>query len=214
MTEAWELSQSDLEILVTRELRKAGLAISPLSVRRRTPLPPEAGRYVLLLEGSVVLADVSVPLLIQAHARRTAVDGAAVDAFANTMRDAEHSRGILVTTGPYAADALPRAQTLGIPLVAVVDGDTAWRSAGFGVASHRPPWFPQFCAQTVFTDAGGLRRTELLTAGRAAFVTDHLRPIPPRDDLPTRAPDAVDDAGTARDGGVTPDPGETPGATS
>lgn len=170
------LTQGDVEILVARELRKAGLALSPLRVRRRLPLEGEEGRWTMLLEGRLHVDGADAPLLVECHDRAAPVAAAPVRALAETARAAKADRAMLVSTSGFASPAVAAGAELGIALLAIVDGASAWRSSPW--SSGRPPaWFPEFVAQLVFEGDAGLVRTEILQPDRAAMVLERLRPL-------------------------------------
>ena len=176
MPDAASLSQGDLEILVSRELRKAGLVLSGLHVRRRTPLDEADGRYVMLLEGELSIGGAGAPLLVECHVRRALVDAAHASAFLATVREAAGRRGLLVSTSGFAPEAVRLAAAEGIALLAVVDGESAWSSAW---NTGRPPsWFPEFVAQLLVAGEAGLVRSEIVQAGSGTSILACLRPQP------------------------------------
>jgi hypothetical protein len=178
------LSQGDLEILVARELRKAGLALSGLHVRRRTPLPEAEGRWTMLLEGRLRIGDREASLLVECHDRAAPLGAERVRTFVEEARAARAERAMLVATSGFASPAVKAAGELGIVLLAIADGTTAWRSSPWG--SGRPPaWFPEFVAQLV-TEEAGLVRAEPLAPDRPDAILSRLRALP-RVDAPPPA---------------------------
>ena len=167
------LAQGDAEILLARELRKAGLALSAPHVRRRTALAEAEGRFVLLLEGALRIGAADAPLLVECHARAAPVDAAQVRALHELAREGA-ARAILASTSGFTADALAAAAPSGLALLEIVDGTDAWRSAGLG-AGRPPAWFPELVAQMVEADEAGLARRTLLQAGVAPLLLDRLR---------------------------------------
>lgn len=177
MPDASSLSQGDLEILVTRELRKAGLVLSRLHVRRRTPLEEAEGRYVMLLEGALHIDGRDAPFLVECQNRRAPVDAAQARHFLATVREGSGTRAMMVSTSGFGSDAAAVARDEGIALLAISDGDSAWRGSAWNTG--RPPaWFPEFVAQLVVAGEAGLVRSELVQAGTATSILAHLRPQP------------------------------------
>jgi hypothetical protein len=176
------LSQGDLEILVSRELRKAGLALSAMHVRRRTPLPEAEGRWTVLLEGRLRIGDGEASLLVECHDRVAPIDAERVRRFVEEARAAEAGRAMIVSTSGFVPTAVAAGGELGVALLAVADGVTAWRSSPWG--SGRPPaWFPEYVALLVTSEAG-LVRTEPLASDRPDAILSRLRPLPPIESPP------------------------------
>ena len=176
MPDAASLSQGDLEILVARELRKAGLVLAGLHVRRRTALEAAEGRYVMLLEGTLRIDGADAPILVECHDRLAPVDAAQGRGFLETVRESAGRRGLLISTSGFARDAVALAAAEGIALLAIVAGESAWSSAW---NTGRPPsWFPEFVAQLVRAGEAGLVRSEMVQAGSGASILACLRPQP------------------------------------
>jgi hypothetical protein len=178
------LSQGDVEILVARELRKAGLALSGLHVRRRTPLAEPEGRWTMLLEGRLRVGERDESLLVECHDRAAPLGAERVRAFVEEARAARAARAMMVATSGFAAPAARAAGELGIVLLAIADGVTAWRSSPWG-AGTPPAWFPEFVAQLV-TEEAGLLRAEPLASDRPDAILSRLRSFP-RVDAPPPA---------------------------
>ena len=176
MPDAGSLSQGDLEILVARELRKAGLVLAGLHVRRRTPLEETEGRYVMLLEGTLRIDGADAPLLVECHDRLAPVDAVRERAFLDTVRESAGRRGLMISTSGFAPDAVSLAAVEGIALLAIVAGESAWSSAWN--AGRPPSWFPEFVAQLVVAGEAGLVRSEMVQAGSGASILACLRPQP------------------------------------
>ena len=177
------LSQGDLEILVARELRKAGLVLAGLHVRRRAPLPEGEGRWTMLLEGRLRAGERDARLLVECHDRPAPVGGERVRAFTEEARRDGAERAMLVSMSGFDAGAASAARDLGVALLAVADGATAWRASPWG--SGRPPaWFPEYVAQLVVADEAGLVRAEPLAADRPEAILSRLRPLPRLDPPP------------------------------
>lgn len=170
------LSQGDVEILVSRELRKAGLALSGLHVRRRTPLAEPEGRWTMLLEGRLRVGERDAALLVECHDRAAPLGAERVRAFAEEARAARAERALMVATSGFAAAAAGEAGALGIVLLAIADGLTAWRSSPWG--SGRPPaWFPEHVGMLV-TEQAGVLRIEPLASDRPDAILSRLRALP------------------------------------
>jgi hypothetical protein len=170
------LTQGDVEILVARELRRAGLALSGLHVRRRTPLAEPEGRWTMLLEGRLRVGEREGGLLVECHDRSAPLGADGVRAFVEDARAARAERAMMVATSGFAAAAARAARELGIVLLAIADGVTAWQSSPWG--SGRPPaWFPEFVAQLV-TEEAGLLRSEPLASDRPDAILSRLRALP------------------------------------
>lgn len=174
---ASSLSQGDVEILVARELRKAGLVLSGLHVRRRTPLEEGEGRFVMLLEGMLRIDGAEAPVLVECHNRRAPVDASQARALLATAGETPGMRTIVASTSGFTSDAVALAAAEGMALLSIMDGESAWRSSAW--SSGRPPaWFPEFVAHHVFAGEAGLVRSEPVQAGTSAPILARLRPRP------------------------------------
>lgn len=170
MPELPEVTPDYFEILVVRELRKAGLEVTEPRVHRRTELPePERG---FLLELFVWLRRNAwhKRALIACRRQLGAVGGDAIDAVASHVAEAQADVGLLFATAAFAPDCLAAADARGIALLQLVDAHTAFDTNG-----HYPAWLPAYLVQLVDCDAAGQARARLLEAGQANIILERLR---------------------------------------
>src|SRR5260370_11293464 len=170
MPELPEVTPDYFEILVVRELRKAGLEVTEPRVHRRTELPePERG---FLLELFVWLRRSTwhKRALIACRRQLSAIGGDAIGAIASHVAEAQADVGLLFSTAAFAPDCLVAADEWGIALLQLVDAHTA-----FDTSAHYPAWLPAYLVQLGGRDAAGQARARLLEAGRR---TNTLRGTP------------------------------------
>lgn len=178
MPESPEVTPRTFEILVVRELRKAGFEVGEVSVHRRTELPePERG-FLLELLLALGLGGTGWRKRALAACRRqtAAVGGAAVEDVSRRLADAPAEVGLLFATSDFAPDALAAGARHGIALLRLVDARSAFDAAGWGTPGHYPIWLPAHLVQLVDRDAAGQARARLLEAGHAASLVERLAP--------------------------------------
>jgi hypothetical protein len=166
-----EITRSYFEILVVRELRKAGFEVTDPRVHRRTELPePERG-FLLELRAWLTRGEWRQRALIACRRQEGAIGREAVEQLAGRLAGAEAGVGLLFTPAELAPDALAAGEELGVALLRLVDARTAYDTGGWGTPGHYPSWLPAYLVQLV--DRGG---TRLLEAGGAAHIVNCLRP--------------------------------------
>jgi Restriction endonuclease len=166
MHELPELTPQHFEILVVRELRKAGLDVPELRIHRRATLPePEQG-YLLELKG--LLSGTAGPrsALIACRRQRAPIGRAAVESLRDHVKEAGAEAGLLFGAADFDPDALTAAQDGDLALLRVTDGRSAFDTGGWGAPGHYPAWLPAYCAQTVTRDPLGQPRYQLLEPGQ------------------------------------------------
>ncbi|SRR6266567_2807600 len=169
MAELPDVTPEYFEILVLRELRKAGLEVTELRVHRRTELPePERG---FLLELLVWLCRNTwrKRALIACRRQVGAIGADAINALAPHLVEAKADVGVLFATAAFSPEALAAAAERGIALLQLVDAHTTFVTSG-----HYPAWLPAYLVQLVDRDAAGQARGRLLEAGQANIILERL----------------------------------------
>lgn len=178
MAESPEVTPRTFEILVVRELRKAGFEVGDVRVHRRTELPePERGFLLeILLSLGRGGSGWRRRALVACRRQLAAVSGDAVEDVARRLADAPAEAGLLFATSDFASDALAAGAQHGIALLRLVDARSAFDAAGWGTPGHYPIWLPAHLVQLVDRDAAGQPRARLLEAGHAASLAERLAP--------------------------------------
>lgn len=169
-----EVTRDYFEILVVRELRKAGFEVTDPRVHRRTELPePERG---FLLELLVWLRRGAwhKRALVACRRQEGAVGRPALHDLAARLASAQADVGLLFATAEFASEALAAAEEAGIVLLRLVDARTAFDTGGWGPPDHYPSWLPAHLVRLVDRGPGGLPRARLLEAGGADLVLERL----------------------------------------
>jgi hypothetical protein len=164
------------EILVVRELRKAGLNVADVRKQRRAELPePERG-FLLELLAWLSREAWSKRALIACRRQDggAAVGRVAIDDLTQRLGPAQAEVGLVFATAEFAPDALAAAEDVGIALFRLVDARTAFDSAGWGEPGHYPSWLPAYLVQLADRDQAGQVRYRLLEAGGAGLIVDRL----------------------------------------
>ena len=180
----------ELEIIVARELRKAGVTISALAVvARNASQPIDAGEYSVefaavtgdgdalreaLIECRNETAPIGVTAVRALDARRSARrenDGPVRLLDAPSVTSAAEARGavarlaIMFSVSGYEREAVREAMALGIALLAITDGPAAFRRSQWAVGAQPPAWVPEYMAELVDLDPAGAVRYQMLVAG-------------------------------------------------
>jgi hypothetical protein len=176
-----ELTRDHFQILVVRELRKVGFDIADVHTHRRTELPePERG-YLVELEASLVRSDWRRRALIACRRQKEPVGRPEVDSLTEHVREARAEVGLLFAAAECTPDALAAAEEVGVALLRVVDGRTAFDTSGWSTPGHYPAWLPAYVAQVVERDPVGPLRYRMLEAGQANVIVGRLQSLERRD---------------------------------
>src|SRR5690348_90616 len=101
MDDVPELVPDHFEILVVRELRKVGLAVSELRLQRRTTLPEPARGYVLEFKGVVSGPDGPRRVLISCRRQQQPIVRADVESLKDHFNDVGVEAGLLFAAGDF-----------------------------------------------------------------------------------------------------------------
>jgi hypothetical protein len=162
----------EVEIFVMRELRKAGLVPSGMKVRDRIQSPGKSEEYTVELGCSLRVGESDRYVLIECRSELGPVTAIAVEALQTKVQQAKAQHAMMFSTTGFEADAVRTARTLGIPLLAVADGKTAFARSPWGMAGDPPAWVPEYMAELVGLDATGRPRNELLASGGSKRILD------------------------------------------
>lgn len=183
MAEPPEVTRDYFEILVARELRKAGLEVTDPRVHRRTELPePELGGFLLELLVWLRRNTWRKRALIACRRQVGAIGAEAINTLALHVTEAQANVGLLFATSSFAPEALAAGDEKGIALLRLVDARTAFDAGGWGGGGagggppgHYPAWLPAYLVQLVDRDVAGQARARLLEAGQANIILERLR---------------------------------------
>src|SRR6058998_2919817 len=153
-----DLTPEHFEILVVRELRKVGLAVSELRVHRRATLPEPQQGYLLELKGVVSGMRGQRRVLIACRRQQAPIARAEVESLKEHFKEAGVEAGLLFAAADFDPDALIAAQDANVTLLRVTDGRAAFDTTGWSTQGHYPAWLPAYCAQAVGRDPIGQPR--------------------------------------------------------
>lgn len=149
MAELPNVTPEYFQILVIRELRKAGFEVGDVRIHRRSELPdPERG-FVLELTAPLGHRAWHKRALVACRRQDTAVASDIVDSLKARLSDAKADVGILFATAGFHEDTVAAAQQAGIPLLRVIDGRKAYDGGGYGTPGHYPAWLPAHTVEVV-----------------------------------------------------------------
>lgn len=172
------LLSHEVEIFVMRELRKAGLEPSALKVRERTRASGGSDDYMVELGCSLRIGDIDRQVLIECRNERVPVSAAVVETLQAKLRDAKAQHAMMFATSGFEPNAIRTARTLGMPLLAVADGKSAFARSPWGMAGDPPAWVPEYMAELVGLDVTGQPRHELLASGGSKRILDLFATAP------------------------------------
>jgi hypothetical protein len=170
----------EVEIFVVRELRKAGLEPSAVKVREKTRPSNDSDDYLVELSCSMRIGDSDRQVLIECRNERKPLGVTAVEALHAKLRDAKAEHAMMFSTTGFEIDAIRAARALGMPLLAVADGKSAFARSPWGMAGDPPAWVPEYMAELVDVDSIGKPRHELLASGGAKRILDCFAMAPAR----------------------------------
>jgi len=175
MADRPEVTPDYFEILVVRELRKAGFEVTDPRIHRRTELPePERG-FLLELRVSLRCGNWHKRALIACRRQDGPVGREAVETAVGRLGEAQADVGLLFAAADFTAEAMAAGEERGIALLQLVDARTAYDTGGWGTPGHYPSWLPAYLVQVVDRDAAGQTRARLLEAGTAELVMERLK---------------------------------------
>jgi len=177
MAELPDVTPEYFEILVVRELRKAGLEVTEPRVHRRTELPePERG-FLLELLVRLRRNTWQKRALIACRRQVGAIGSDAITALAPHLVEAKAEVGLLFATAAFSPEALAAGDERGIALLQLVDARAAFDTSGWGGGGpgHYPAWLPAYLVQLVDRDPVGQPRARLLEAGQASIILERLQ---------------------------------------
>ena len=161
----------EVEIFVVRELRKAGLEPSAVKVRERTS-SKRSDDYVVELTCALRIGDADASVLIACRNQPAPVTPAIVEALHTRLPELKVKHGMVFSTSGFEPNAIRTARALGIPVLAVADGKTAFARSPWGMAGDPPAWVPEYMAELVDVDVMGEPRHELLAAGGSRKIIE------------------------------------------
>jgi len=176
MAELPAVTPEYFQILVLRELRKAGFDLGQPRVQRRSELPePERGfvlELVIPLGGGGATRRALIVCLHQLGVVAPDVIASATARLADASADVV----IVFATSEFAPETLTAAQESGVALLRIVDGRSAFDMSGWSTRGSYPAWLPAYLPQLIDRDIAGQPRAQLLEAGRADMILDRLAP--------------------------------------
>jgi hypothetical protein len=168
----------EVEIFVVRELRKAGLDPAGMKVRDRTRGSGGPDDYAVELLCSLRIADSDRRILIECRNEPAPIARTLIEALHDKLADAKAQHAMMFSTSGFDTDAARTARTLGVPLLAVADGKTAFARSPWGMAGDPPAWVPEYMAELVELDVTGQLRRTLLASGGSKRILDVLGTSP------------------------------------
>ena len=165
MRELPQLTPDRFEILVVRELRKAGLEVSELRIHRRSSLQEPEHGYLLELLGVVTQGPGRRRVLIACRQQQVPIGRAEIASLKTHLAEAALEGGILFGAADFEEEAVTAAEGAPLVLLRVTDGRTAFDTSGWGAPGHYPAWLPVYCAQAMARGPAGELRYDLLDAG-------------------------------------------------
>jgi hypothetical protein len=176
MSDPRSITREAFEILVTRELRKAGL--EPIGFRRRAnvEVATSVTGYAFDVSGRLEAYDQRWTALIECRNSANAVQPTDVDALRQRADEAGASSAFLFSVSTFDVAAVIRGDQLRVALIRVVDAHSAYVGTGVIDADQLPAWLPEFTAELVSCDDGAEVHARLIAAGEPELILERLRP--------------------------------------
>ena len=169
------LRPDEVEIVVARELRKAGMELSKLKVRARTPLSKgHDDEYAMELSGFIRVGGTDRPVLVECRNERQPARADAVRALSAKLAEQKAQHGIMFSTSGYEPGAVREARAHGVPLLTVADGRAAFARSPWGMAGQPPAWVPEYMAEVVDLDVTGQLRHQLVVSDQRKLILDRF----------------------------------------
>jgi hypothetical protein len=173
MTDPRSITAEGCEILVTRELRKAG--VEPIGLRRRLvqTSPRATHHFQFDLLGRLQAYDRRWGVLIECRNSADAVAAEDVESLQARAQAEKAASSIFCTTSQYEAAALHRASNCSVLLLRVVDAQSVLVAAGVIAPGQLPSWVPEFTLQIV--SARMPAQPRLVEADQPELILSELR---------------------------------------
>jgi len=179
-----DVRPDEVEIIVARELRKAGVALSRVRVlARRALTPKDDSEYAIDLVGTTSGGAPTRDVLVEFRNEARVADVAAVTALGARMAPAQPVDGprrlqpvepaavpaaaplrVMVSTTGFDAAAVREAISLGVMLLRVADGREAFLRSQWAMGDQPPAWVPEYMAELVDLGPTGEVRYQLIAS--------------------------------------------------
>lgn len=170
MGELPKVTPEYFQILVVRELRKAGFEVGEVRVHRRSELPEPRRGFIVELTSLLAYAAWHKRALVACRHQDDRVGRDVVDELKSRLEAVRAEVGIVFTTADFHDEATAAAQQAGVALLRVIDGRKAYDGGRYGTPGHYPAWLPAHTVEVVDRDAGGQIRGRVLEAGVGAAM--------------------------------------------
>jgi hypothetical protein len=174
----------EVEIVVARELRKAGVPLSRVRVLARRALAPrDESEYAIDLAGTTSAEPARRDVLVEFRNEPRDVDVTVMNALgartppapsADAPRrlqpvelvspTAEEPLRVMVSTTGFDAAAVREAKALGVLLLRVADGREAFLRSQWAMGDQPPAWVPEYMAELVDLGPTGEVRYQLIVS--------------------------------------------------
>ena len=171
----------EVEIVVARELRKAGVPLSRVrALARRALAPGDESEYAIDLAGTTSAEPARRDVLVEFRNEARDVDVAAMNALGARTPPAQPADGprrlqpvepasptaevplrVMVSTTGFDAAAVREAKSLGVMLLRVADGREAFLRSQWAMGDQPPAWVPEYMAELVDLGPTGEVRYQL-----------------------------------------------------
>ena len=168
------LRPDEVEILVTRELRKAGIEVSRLKVTARSKPKERDESFTMEMTGTMRVAGAERPVLVECRNQRDPVRREDVESLGGKLAEAKAEHGMMFSTSGFETAAVRDAKERGLALLAVTDGKSAFARSPWGMAGQPPAWVPEYMTEVVDVDVTGQLRHHLVVADRPELILDRL----------------------------------------
>jgi len=163
------ISPAQFELLVERELRKAGF--EPGRSRRLEGGHPRADgedAYVLRLAVPLTAGGARHSAVVECRCQDASPGAAEVHALAQTASSSASHALLFFTATGVSADARSEAEKAGVALLRVIDGRSAFQA--YITGERAPAWLPEHAAQLLTRAADGGMAWRLLGDGSATAL--------------------------------------------
>lgn len=173
MSDPRSITADAIEILIARELRKAG--IEPVGMHRRRPaLIATPDEYAFDLLGRLQAYDHRWSALIECRNTSTRVNSKDIVILRERASSIPAASALLCTTTDIDLDAARTARDLAVPLLRIADAQRVLTETGMIQPGQLPAWVPEFTIELVTCDAAGMH-ARLLEEDQPELLLRELR---------------------------------------
>jgi hypothetical protein len=175
MSDPRSITADALEILLTRELRKAGIEPQGLQRHWLERLGAQQQSFAFQLRGRLEVYGRRWSVLAECRNTDNPIATADIELLRQRRHEQEISSALLCCTNEVTTSALATARALHIPVLRVADAQLAYVTTGMIQPGQLPAWVPEYALEVLSLNAADVVQAALLQADEPELLLQHMR---------------------------------------